>query len=376
LGKYEKQNRSTASRKTKGAARRKYILQRNALAALCIILALVLIVMIFATAYIHQLLGSLNYVDPEKESTVSSSHAESIWYDDPDLETIDPDSTEEHVDISDITPPTTPPETGPTVPLEYPDDVVNILLIGEDRRDYETSRQRADVMMLLTFNKTRNTVTMTSFMRDQYVQIPGYKPNKLNASYAFGGMSLLNETLRKNYGVIVDGDVKVDFAGFEDVIDMIGGVEITLTDAEAEYMNRYHGYSFTGGLQRLSGPQALNYVRIRKLDSDYRRAERQRNVINSLIKEFKNQSVTDMLDLMEELLPLVSTNMSSNKLISYAKTLFPMLSTAQINTMRIPVDGTFDSGNVQIREGFTNWFQYNIDFQTNRQILGLMFGLR
>jgi len=208
------------------------------------------------------------------------------------------------------------------------------------------------------------------------VQIPGYKPNKLNASYAFGGMKVLNETLKKNYGVLVDGNVKVDFVGFQKVIDMLGGVEITLTEAEAEYMNANHGYTFTEGTRRLTGSQALNYVRIRKLDSDYKRAERQRKVINSLIKEFKNLSVSEMLSVMDDLLPLVSTNMSKNTLVSYAKKLFPMLSSAQLNTLRIPVDGTFEAGTVQIREGYKGWMQYNIDFVANRQILGRLFGLR
>lgn len=378
MGKYEKEN-GPVQKRAPESAKRAIDWQKNALIILCCILALVLIVMIFATAYVHQLMGRLNYVDPEQESTVSPSQAETIWFDDPDVETIDPDSTEEHVGIEDIIPPTTPKDEEneeEEIPLEYPDNVVNILLIGEDRRDYETSRQRSDVMMLLTFNITRNTVTMTSFMRDQYVQIPGYKPNKLNASYAFGGMKLLNETLKKNYGVLVDGNVKVDFVGFQKVIDMLGGVEITLTEAEAEYMNTNHGYTFTEGDQRLTGSQALNYVRIRKLDSDYKRAERQRKVINSLIKEFKGLSVTDMLSVMEDLLPLVSTNMSSDKLISYAKKLFPMLSSAQLNTLRIPVDGTFKAGSVQIREGYKGWMQYNIDFAANRQILGRLFGLR
>jgi len=376
VGKFEKENDRPVPKKAPEAEKRTVDWQKSALIILCCILALVLIAMIFATAYVHQLLGRLNYVDPDQESTLSPSQADTIWFDDPDVETIEPDSTEEHVDISDIIPPTTPKDEEEEIPLEYPDNVVNILLIGEDRRDYETTRQRADVMILMTFNITRNTVTMTSFMRDQYVQIPGYKPNKLNASYAFGGMKVLNETLKKNYGVLVDGNVKVDFVGFQKVIDMLGGVEITLTEAEAEYMNANHGYTFTEGTRRLTGSQALNYVRIRKLDSDYKRAERQRKVINSLIKEFKNLSVSEMLSVMDDLLPLVSTNMSKNTLVSYAKKLFPMLSSAQLNTLRIPVDGTFEAGTVQIREGYKGWMQYNIDFVANRQILGRLFGLR
>ena len=249
----------------------------------------------------------------------------------------------------------------------YSKDVVNILLVGQDRKEGE-SRKRSDTMILVSFNPDAGTITLTSFMRDQYVQIPGYKPNKLNAAYVLGGMKLLSKTLKLNYGVDVDGVVVVDLSGFEKIIDLLGGVEVTLTQAEADYFNSKN-YGVTVGVNRFTGRMALSYVRVRSIDSDYGRANRQRKLIAGVIESYKNLSLDEMLDLLEEILPYVSTNLSNIDIVGYALELFPMLATAKIQTLRIPVDGTFTSGLVEVRDGFYGWFQYNIDFAANKKIL-------
>ena len=90
--------------------------------------------------------------------------------------------------------------------------IVNILLVGQDRLEGE-GRTRSDSMILCTFNKRTRELTLTSFLRDLYVQIPGYGGNRINAAYAYGGMELLEQTLEQNFGVQVDGIVEVDFSG-------------------------------------------------------------------------------------------------------------------------------------------------------------------
>jgi len=245
------------------------------------------------------------------------------------------------------------------------------MLIGQDRRPGQ-GRQRSDSMLLITFNTSQNTITLTSFMRDQYVQIPGYKNNKLNAAYAFGGFNLMNSTYNQNFGVFIDGNVEVDFDGFQEIIDLLGGVEITLTQAEAKYINKYHGTNLTAGKQILNGYLALQYSRNRS-DSDYRRAERQRTVMLSILNRYKNKPVNEMITILRQMLPMVTTNMSADTILNLAGQLLPMLSTARVNTLRIPVDGTFQQGEVQVREGFKAWFQYNIDFETNRAVLQSIF---
>ncbi len=340
--------------------------QRNLLIALCAFLAVVFIVLAFGTVYVHNLLNRMGRVDPEDEYTLSQSEADNLT--DAGLETIDPNSTETLPNIEDVTVPT-PPDY---LPQDHGDHVINIMLVGQDRRPGE-GRQRSDSMILITFNTSQNTITLTSFMRDQYVQIPGYKNNKLNAAYASGGFNLMNSTLKQNFGVFVDGNVEVDFDGFTEIIDMLGGVEITLTQAEADYINANHGLSLSAGTQILNGYTALQYSRIRYIDTDYRRAERQRTVLLSILNRYKSKPVGEMLAILNQMLPMVTTNMTNAEILNLAGTLLPMVATARINTLRIPVDGTFQDGEVQVREGLKNWFQYNIDFEANRAVLQSVF---
>ena len=225
-------------------------------------------------------------------------------------------------------------------------------------------------MILVSINKSNSTITLTSFMRDQYVQIPGYKPNKLNAAYAFGGMQLLTKTLKLNFGVEIDGIVEVDFNGFENIIDLLGGVNITLTEKEAAHLK------LTAGLNRLNGEQALSYARIRSIDSDYARAKRQRTVVMALIEAYKDLPLDEMLSLMDEILPMVTTNLTNSQILGYAIDCFPVLASAKIQTLRIPVDGTFVGGLVEVRPNYYSWFQHSIDFAANREVLFDIFRRR
>lgn len=341
--------------------------KRKLLITLCVILAILLILIACVGAYINYLLSKIDRVDLSNESTISSSELEDLLNTDPDLIPVDP--SESLPDIGDVTFP-----TEITEPVEQEEHVVNILLVGQDTRSSKV-RARSDSMILVTFNTEAKTITLTSFMRDAYVQIPGYKPNKLNHAYQYGGFSLLNETLRVNFGVEVDGNVEVDFSRFQRLIDLLGGVEVSLTEKEADYL--YHGYGrvwdVAPGLNRLNGEQALAYARLREIDSDYQRASRQRTVLLSLAQAYKNQSLDKMLALLEEVMGLVLTDMDNGEIITLAMDLIPMMAKAEYRTNQIPAHGTFDQGNVLVRDGLKNWFQYNIDFEANRQILRDIF---
>lgn len=322
--------------------------QKLALSVLCVILALVLIVMIFATTYVHYLLGRLGRVDPDEESTLSTDDFATM------TETIDPSYTGETVHQTDVSIDILP-STGPTEKPEDPKkgQVINILLVGQDRRAGEP-RQRSDAMILCTFNTVKKTITMTSFLRDSYVYIPGYGNNKLNAAYQLGGFSKLNETLAVNFGVHVDANVEVDFGGFADVIDLLGGVDITLTAGEAKYMNENGNYdgrpvnwNLKAGKNHLNGMQALAYSRIRYVSTgtgtanDFGRTERQRTVISALLTAYKNKPLTQMLGLVDDILPMVTTNMTDNEILNYVVTLFPMLASSTITTQSVPSSGTY-----------------------------------
>lgn len=313
--------------------------KRVCLIVLCVVLSLILVGMIFATTYINAMLNKINRFD-ETEATIPPEQAATET-----VETVDPTYTGPVENPDNVT-----LDTIPDLDLEDGDSdgIINILLVGQDRRDGEP-RQRSDSMILCTFNTNRNTFTLTSFLRDTYVYIPGYGNNKMNAAYYWGGFSLLNETLAVNFGVHVDANVEVDFDGFIGIIDLLGGVDIKLTAKEAAYMNKHKGFEFNKnevwnlkeGVNHLNADQALAYSRIRKLDSDFGRTERQRTVIMALLNEYKSKDLATMLALMDDILPLVTTNMTNAEIMSYTVNLFPLLANADLSTQHIPANGTY-----------------------------------
>lgn len=337
--------------------------QKIGLSVLCVFLALVLIVMIFATVYVHYLLSKLNSAGDDYDDTLPPEVLATATE-----ETEDPTYTGPYVDPTDIT----LDLVEPTVGIDKVNtDIINIMLVGQDRREGEP-RQRSDVMILCTFNLVKNTFTMTSFMRDTWVYIPGRGYDKMNAAYFYGGFSLLNETLAVNFGVHVDANVEVDFYGFTDIIDFVGGVDIELTAKEAAYMNKNTGFEYNQGekwnlkegVNHLTGAQALAYSRIRHLDSDFYRTARQRTVIMALVDSVKGMSLTALLAMVDDVLPMVTTNMTDYEILSYAVTLFPVLTTGEIVSMRLPADGTY------VDEWLLNKGSNLIpDLQANRKIL-------
>lgn len=219
---------------------------------------------------------------------------------------------------------------------------IHILLIGQDAQNGESS-SRSDSMILCTFQKKTGTLIMTSFLRDLYVEIPGHGWNRLNAAYAFGGASLLEKTLEKNFGVPIDGSIEVDFGRFSQIIDLLGGVELDLRWDEAALIAEETGTNLSSGRQHLNGAQALSYARIRKLDAngDFSRTQRQRNVMSSLLQSFRNLSMTQMLKALSAVLPLIHTDFSGMQILSYAVELFPMMLNVKLVHQNIPMAGTF-----------------------------------
>lgn len=339
--------------------------QRIVLIVLCVILAVVLIGMLFGTIYLQRILGSFTGKGDVLNATLSSEELSAVASD-PDHNL---DFTGPSVGHSDVT---------QDILTEMPtdnEDIINILLIGEDRRPGQ-SRQRSDSMILCSFNTKTNTLTMISFLRDTYISnIPGYWADKLNAAYAFGGAKTLNQTLAQYFGVHVDANVAVQFDGFKGIIDMLGGVDIDLTEKEANWLNKEWAYSsalrVNPGMNHLNGEQALAYSRIRKLDMDAMRAGRQRKVLTALINAYKNKSVTEMLSVTTNILEsgFIQTDMTSGEVINYVKTLFPLLATTTINNQQIPANGTYQEMTV----GKVTATKV-CDLEANRKILQQIMG--
>lgn len=302
------------------------------LITICCLLAIVLTALIALTVWWRDFSGRINRVDGNTE-TLSPEQIGSIL---DETDPTDPDFTGSVLDPDDVTMPTDPVEAVPAG-----ENVINILLVGQDRREGQ-SRQRSDSMILCTINKSAKTLTMTSFLRDTWVRIPGRYDERLNVPYAIGGFSLLNETLEYNFGISADHSIEVDFSGFKNVIDMVGGVDIELTAAESKHLNNLgENRSFTAGVNRLDGEQALDYARIRALDNDLNRSNRQRTVLMAILAKSKTLGLTQMYQLAQSILPVITTDMADADILNYVMEIAPLLPELTIVSQRIPADGAY-----------------------------------
>jgi LCP family protein required for cell wall assembly len=232
--------------------------------------------------------------------------------------------------------------------------LVNILLIGQDRRESETTG-RSDSIILCSFNPNEKKIVITSFLRDLYVEIPDHQNNRLNAAYAFGGMDLLKQTMTHNFDLYIDGCIEADFSHFPQIIDTLGGVSIDLRQDEADAVNKTVPGSLTEGICLLSGDQALAYSRIRNLDSDgdFSRTQRQRKLIFSLLDSYHSADLLTILSVIADTLPMVTTSFSKRQIISLASRLFPLLDSPEIISQRIPSDGNYTYETIRNMEVLT-----------------------
>lgn len=216
------------------------------------------------------------------------------------------------------------------------DDLINILLIGNDYRDGYYAR-RSDSIILCSINPDLGRIVIISLMRDMYLQIPGYSDNILNASFNFGGIPLLEETITKNFGVSIDGSVEVGLDQFMNVIDTVGGVDIYITEAEAAAIG-----SAESGTVHMDGNLAKKYASLRRIDSDFSRTERQRKVISAIYTKAKSQSLSQLLDLADELLPSLITNMSNTEILRLLIKCYPLIGSTELEQYRLPPDGGYE----------------------------------
>ena len=215
-------------------------------------------------------------------------------------------------------------------------DVTNLLLLGIDARTMK-ERGRSDSMIIVTINKKNKTIKLSSLLRDTAVTIPGRDKNgdgqddyaKLNAAYAYGGFNLLSKTIEQNFRLKSDKYVGVNFVVFPIAVDAMGGIDIYMTAKEAskvcapgqkleDWERGFKKIGTESKVYHLNGYQALQYSRIRHIDSDFNRTGRQRKVIEQLILKAKTMSFGTLNTILNQVLPQVATNMSGDELMGYA----------------------------------------------------------
>lgn len=202
----------------------------------------------------------------------------------------------------------------------YNNDIINILLMGIDNGSTNYPYGRSDSMIVASINKKTKTVKLVSLARSAYVSIKGYPNTRLNHAHGYGGAALAMNTVERNYRIRIDNYISTNFECFKQLIDQLGGVDITLTKKEAAAMKtklKSEGYTYIGaGNYCLNGETALYYVRLRKIDSDRQRTQRQRNVLTSIATQIQNMGFMEMNSLLNRILPLITTNLSKRQIVS------------------------------------------------------------
>ena len=235
--------------------------------------------------------------------------------------------------------------------------VLNVMLFGADRYDGES--QRSDTMIMLSVDNRHKKLKITSFMRDLWVYIPDYGYSKLNHSFAYGGPKLAIATIEQNFGVNIDRYAIVDFKSFRSIIDILGGIDLELTDEEIDYINwqcwknnqvnTRHELTDKAGMVHLNGRQALWYARNRGDEeegfsgSDFDRTQRQRNLLRKLVSDMKGASLTDIIAIVDQIGPLITTNLKKNEITTLVANSLTYLSYDFVEH-RIPSDGNYDAG--------------------------------
>lgn len=220
-------------------------------------------------------------------------------------------------------------------------DVFNVLLVGTDSRDPNSDKGRSDSMMLVSFNKKQNKSTVISFMRDTLVDIDGYGRSRLGHTYAYGGVGLTINTLNQTYGLDIQNYVTISFDNLVNVIDEIGGVEVYISEEEAEYYRKNGMPDIIAGDVTLTGSQALAHARNRTLGSDFERTRRQRSVMYGIYRKIMSEKdISALLPLINYCVTQVETNMSVTEIYNMAK---EVLSTEDLKMQQAcaPQDGTY-----------------------------------
>ena len=219
--------------------------------------------------------------------------------------------------------------------------IVHIMLVGVDRRAANWNGN-SDTMILLSLNRTKKTMTLTSFMRDSAANIPGIGVRKLNHAFAVGGGPLLLQTIQSNYQIPVENYAWIDFDSMVSVVNLLGGIDLYLTVAEAKYV----GITIDSPkVVHLDGDKAVRHARDRSSGgNDYMRTQRQRNVLIALANKAKSGSLGDLARVAEQILPYITHNVDRVKLLGLLAD-FINIKEYTIQEQRIPFDGLYRSSN-------------------------------
>lgn len=211
---------------------------------------------------------------------------------------------------------------------------VNILLLGVDQRDDERGvPTRSDTMMVVSIDPVGKRAAMISFPRDMWVQIPGYADNRINVAnflgdayhYEGGGPALAKKTIEANFGLRIDYYARVNFRGFEKIVDTLGGVDVDVERAIRDDAYPTEDYEtmtiyIPAGRQHMNGKVALQYARSRHTENDFGRAKRQQKLLLAIKDRALQLNVIPRLpSLMGTMRDMVETDIPATEILRLAK---------------------------------------------------------
>lgn len=244
--------------------------------------------------------------------------------------------------------------------------VKNVLLLGVDARAGQNAEEtRSDTMMLVSLDTKHHTIKLTSFLRDTWLYIPSLGYNqRLNAACSSGGYQGVVDAIEYNYKIDIDGYAVVDFEMFKVLVDSLGGVEVEVTEAEANEVTNHPGVYgdvvLESGKYKLSGEQALAYCRIRKIDTDFVRTERQRTVMSSILSGAKHSGVFRLLNMAFKSAPYIETDLTKSEIMKLAS-MAAICITGDIQQEKVPFEGTWEYASIKGNSVIS------IDLEANRQ---------
>ncbi|MBP3596054.1 MAG: LCP family protein [Clostridia bacterium] len=208
--------------------------------------------------------------------------------------------------------------------------IKTIAIFGSDSRNVQDSYDdaRSDVIIIFSVNQITKKISMISIPRDTYVNIDGHGKTKINHAFAYGKEQLAIKTINQNFGLNISEYITVNWESVAKLVNMVGGIDLYISDAEKNFINSAIGYTAensngnstklkSAGMVRLNGTQALTHCRNRKVGNDFKRAERQRNVITKLLEKISQKDLNEINTLIDNFLPYVKTNIDIMEYSSY-----------------------------------------------------------
>ena len=253
------------------------------------------------------------------------------------------------------------PQATPSVStIKEDESLITFIVFGLDNDDEDNDSQtRSDVMMIVTMDTEKKEIRLASLMRDTLVTMPEGQINRLNTAYVFGGPKYALQTINSVYALNLENYVTINFDSAAEIIDALGGVKIDVESIVGSYMSP----AMSGGVHTLTGAQAVEYVRVRKISGgDFGRTARQRKVMMAIIKGLADASLDDAVRLASVLPQYVKTNFSSTEILSLANTAYSMRG-ADIKQLQVPQPDTYKMIN------YKNMSVLRVDFDANATVL-------